>query len=497
MEKYRYVIIGGGIAGGRTAEGIRKVDKNGSIVLVTDEQHRPYERPPLSKKYLREEVEKEKVFLQGMNFYQENNVEILDGRAVIKIDRSHNLVILDNDTRLEYESLMLATGGRANRLPLPGNELENVFTLRTIEDANAIRSAAGNGKTALVMGGSFIGAEVAASLSQMGTEVIEIFPESRLLELIAPEEFSQHVHKLFDINNIRVLPGTVAEILEEKGQSIVAKLDNGETEEIDFVVMGVGIQLNTDLAKDAGLEIRDGDGAILVDEYLRTSDPNIYAAGDIAAWPDTTFEHRLRVEHWDVARRQGLRGGRNMAGDVEPYTALPYFFSDLFDLSFEVWGDLSKWDQTVRRGTLDSGSFAYFYFVDDKLTGVFAIDRPDDERIPMQTLIKERASFGDIAEQVADEQVHLDDLIETEVESDVAPTGEISFNQDIRPLFREKDIEEMKDIAGFDLSNYDDAREWADGIYSTLADGSMPCDGPWPDEDIAKFKKWMETDFKP
>jgi hypothetical protein len=187
-----------------------------------------------------------------------------------------------------------------------------------------------------------------------------------------------------------------------------------------------------------------------------------------------------------------------MAGDNQPYSAIPYFFSDLFDLSFEVWGDLSDWDKTILRGSLDSGSFAYYYFADDRLTGVFSMDRPDKERLPMQTLIKERASYDSLKNQLSDENIQLEEL---SAQRKVPETGEkemeaVSFGEDIRPLFREKDVEEMKDIADFDLSDYADAREWADGIYSTLADGSMPCDGPWPDEDIAKFKKWMETGYK-
>jgi NADPH-dependent 2,4-dienoyl-CoA reductase/sulfur reductase-like enzyme len=175
--------------------------------------------------------------------------------------------------------------------------------------------------------------------------------------------------------------------------------------------MGVGIRLNTDLARSAGLDMDDGDG-VIVDAFLLTSDPDIYAAGDIAAWPDPTFGKRMRVEHWDVAWRQGWRAGRNMAGENKPYRTLPYFFSDLFDLSFEVWGDLTAWDQTILRGSLEGGSYAFYYFYQGKMVGVLAVDRPDDERKPMSSLVKMRPAFADVRFALADQATDLSKLIE-------------------------------------------------------------------------------------
>ena len=499
MKKYTYIIIGGGIAGGRACGGIRKVDDQGSIALVTEESHRPYQRPPLSKGYLRDEADLERVYLREAGYYSEHEIELIAGVAATAIDADARHVKLADGRTLVYEKLLLATGGQALRLPLPGEDLENVFTLRTIEDAEQIRAAASNGTHALVMGGSFIGAEAAASLAQMGLKITEIFPESRLLELIVPPEVSEHLDALYAEHGIRVLPGVVSEGLEGDGRVERAKLDNGETLDIDLVVMGVGIRLNTKLAQETGLDVREEDDAIRVDETLRTSDPHIYAAGDLAAWPDATFDERLRVEHWDVARRQGMRAGRNMAGENEPYTALPYFFSDLFDLSFEVWGNLAHWDRAVLRGSLASGSFAYFYFDQDRLTGVLAVGRPDAERMPMQSLVKARPTYDRVADAVQDESVDLAEIAGAEPTSGAGQgeeTAELSFAEDIAPLFREMDIDKMKEISDFDLSDYDDVRERAEGIYASLADGSMPCDGPWPDERIAKFRRWIDQGMK-
>jgi len=496
MESYKYVIIGGGIAGGRACEGIRKVDGEGSVALVTQEPHRPYQRPPLSKKYLRDEVSLKRVYLRDAGYYDEHGSDLIQGVAATALDTGARQIELEDGRTLAYEKLLLATGGWAFRLPLPGAGLENVFTLRTIEDAQRIRQAAGSGKRALVMGGSFIGAEVSASLAQMGLEVTEIFPESRLLRLIVSPEVSEHLAAMYEKHGVRVLPGVVSDKLEGDGRVERAVLDNGETLDVDLVVMGVGIRLNTELAGEAGLDVREEDGAILVDEFLRTSGPHVYAAGDIAAWPDATFERRLRVEHWDVARRQGLRAGRNMAGDEQPYTALPYFFSDLFDLSFEVWGNLSSWERAVLRGSLEEGSFAYYYFDQDRLTGVLVVDRPDAEREPMQALVKARPTYDEVADGLQDEDVNLATLTGQEPSEKEEGMAELSFVDDIAPLFRDKDVEEMMDISGFDLSDYEDVRERVQGIYARLSDGSMPCDGPWPEERVAKFKRWMDGGMK-
>ena len=238
-----------------------------------------------------------------------------------------------------------------------------------------------------------------------------VFPETRLLERIVPEEVSTFLQVKYEAKGVRILAGTKPDRLEGNGKVERVKLDNGETLDVELVVMGVGIRLDTELARDAGLELGEK-GAVVVDEYLRTSDPNIYAVGDIAAWPNPTFGKRLRVEHWDVARRQGLRAGRNMAGEIKSYTALPYFFSDLFDFSFEVWGDLTAWDQTVLRGTLEGGSFALYYFDRGRMVGVLAAGRPDEERKPIQVLVKARPLYEDMAAKLSDEGVDLATLVE-------------------------------------------------------------------------------------
>ncbi|MGC9468660.1 MAG: NAD(P)/FAD-dependent oxidoreductase [Anaerolineae bacterium] len=410
MEHYKYVIIGGGLAGGKAVEGIRELDKEGAIVLVTNEPHRPYQRPPLSKGYLRGVQPEEAVYVAEADYYAENNVTLLMGVEATALDREAHTVTLDDARVLEYEKLLLATGGRAKRLPIPGSDLESVFTLRRIEDSDHIREAAGPDVPALVLGGSFIGSEAAAGLAMMGANVIMVFPENRLLERLAPRVMSEWLHEIYAEHNVRILTGITPERFFGATKVERVELSNGAMPDVDMVVMGVGIALNTELAEEAGLRVQEGDKAILVNRHLQTNDPDIYAAGDVAAWPDATFDKRLRVEHWDVARRQGLQAGKNMAGADKPYEALPYFFSDLFDLSFEVWGDLSEWDRTVQRGNLEARSVAFYYFRDGKMVGVLAMGRPEEEREPMQALVQARPRYEAVVEQLGDEAFDLSEL---------------------------------------------------------------------------------------
>jgi NADPH-dependent 2,4-dienoyl-CoA reductase/sulfur reductase-like enzyme len=232
-----------------------------------------------------------------------------------------------------------------------------------------------------------------------------------LLERVASEALSDLLHRKYGDSGVQILSGTAPTSLQGDGSVTAATLDNDKVLQTDLVVMGVGVELNTSLAREAGLEMWQ-QNAVKVDEMLRTSDPDIYAAGDIAAWPDPTFGKRLRVEHWDVAWNQGMRAGRNMAGEHKPYQILPYFFSDLFDLSFEVWGDLAAWDQTVLRGSLEEGSYAFYYFDHGQVVGVLAVNRPDAERAPMTELVKMRPAYDGVRSQLSDEATDLSKLVE-------------------------------------------------------------------------------------
>jgi NADPH-dependent 2,4-dienoyl-CoA reductase/sulfur reductase-like enzyme len=334
----------------------------------------------------------------------------LIGQSATRLDRANHLVVLADGRELHYDKLLLATGGYAWRLPIPGADLPGVLLLRTIENSDAIRAAAGPGKRALVIGGSFIGCEVAASLALLGTSVSMVFPGTRLLERAVPAELSAYLANEYTAHGVQIMPGITPERIEGTDHAERVRLSNGQVLAADLVVMGVGIRLDTELARAARLAM-DERGAVLVDEFLSSTDPDIYAAGDIASWPDRTFGKRLRVEHWDVAYNQGLRAGRNMAGEGKAYRTLPNFFSDLFDLSFDAWGDLSSWEMTVLRGSLAKGSFAFYYFRQNMLVGVLAVGRPKEEQKAMPALVRARLTYEVLAGPLTDEAVDLNTLL--------------------------------------------------------------------------------------
>lgn len=408
MTAYDYVIIGGGMAGGRACDGIRRIDATGSIVLVTAESHRPYERPPLSKGYLAGKEGLDKVYLKDEAEYAESGIDLITGVRAREVDAASSQVTLADGRTLEYGKLLLATGGRARRLALSGGDLDGMYTLRTIGDADAIRRRASESTQVVVLGGSFIGSEVAATLCTLGLQVTMVFPESRLLERVVAPELSEHLRRTYAERGVTILTGTKPASFAGAEAVERVDLDDGQSLRADLVVMGVGIELDTGLAEAAGLDL-DERKAVMVNEYLETSAPDIYAAGDIASWPNAVFGKRLRVEHWDVARSQGLRAGRNMAGEGKPYRTTPYFFSDLFDLSFEAWGDLSSWDRTVLRGRLGS-KFAYFCFAEQTLTGVLAVGVSRAERKAMPSIIKARLSYDEAEAVLRDEDADLTTL---------------------------------------------------------------------------------------
>jgi len=409
MDTYKYLIIGGGMAGERAAEGIRKADPDGNIALVAGESHLPYDRPPLSKGYLVGKADLDKVHLRPADFYVEKNITVIQGVRATALDPTARQVTLADGQVLGYEKLLLATGGTARQLSIPGADLPGVFTLRTLDDSQAIRAAAQPGKQALVVGGSFIGAEAAAALAERDLAVTVVFPGARLLEKVLPEELGAWLHAMYTERGVRFLTGRKPACLEGGDRVERAVLDDGTELAVDLVVAGIGITLDTALARAAGLAM-DERGAVLVDEFLRTSDPHIYAAGDIANWPDPTFGKRLRVEHWDVARRQGRRAGGNMAGEAKPYTNVPYFYSDLFGYALEAWGDLSAWEQTVQRGKPDDEHFFLFYFNQGRLTGVLVGNPTKDERKLMPKLVRTRGAYEELAARFADEQIGLETL---------------------------------------------------------------------------------------
>ncbi|MBI3286759.1 MAG: FAD-dependent oxidoreductase [Chloroflexi bacterium] len=408
MDRFAYLIIGGGLAGGSAAESIRQRDATGRLALVSAEPHLPYDRVPLSKTYLMGRMKRERLFLKKPEFYEEQKVELMTERRVDAIDIHSRTVRLDDGRELGFEKLLLATGGRPRRLSLPGSELAGIYYLRTIEDCEAIREAMGRSGRAVVIGGGFIGCEVAAAFAAQGLETTLLELGPYLLNMALDEETGRWIGDYFTQQGVRVmLDAAAARFLGEAGQVRAVETRDGQRIECDFVAVGIGIALNTELAQRSGLKIDNG---VIVDKHLETEIPGLYAAGDIARFYSPPFGRHLRVEHYDVAVKHGQVAGANMAEERLAFEELPYFFSYQFKLNINVFGDMSHWDQMVRRGRLsvDPG-FLQFYFEGHRLNAVLSVNRKAAELQAAQRLIAARRP-GEQPALLADESIDLEHI---------------------------------------------------------------------------------------
>ncbi len=405
MERIPYVIIGGGLVATAAIDAIRRRDKTGRLVLIGAEVHLPYDRVPLSKDYLLGRMEREDVFLRRPRFYERHRVEQFLGQSATAMDVSTRTVTLDNGDEVGFEKLLLATGGRPRRLSITGADLEGIYYLRTLEDSDALRAAMANAKRAAVVGGGFIGCEVATAFAQSGlqTTLIEVTPAP--LSLVLDAETSAFITSFLSQQGVTLRTDTAAaQFVGAQGRVERVVTNGGENIEADVVVIGVGIAPNTELAAAAGLNVDNG---VVVNEYLEAADA-IYAAGDIARYYSPTLERHLRVEHYDVALQHGRTAGANMAGAHLAYTELPYFFSHMGALRIDVIGDMSVRHQCVRRGPLSlEPGFTQFYFADGFLQAALFINGKPDllqaarERIAQRRPVTDPAAFADETRELA------------------------------------------------------------------------------------------------
>ncbi len=354
MRTYRYLIVGGGMTGHAAAAAIRELDSEGSLAILGAESEPPYARPPLSKG-LWLGKEESTVWLPELP-----GVELLGGRRALGLDpRQRQLRDQDGEV-YGYQKLLLATGGRPRRLASGGSR---VIYLRTLADYRRLRDVAG--RRAVVVGGGFIGSEIAAALAQAGREVWLVFPEPTLGARVYPADLSAFVTRTFEERGVRLFPRDAVLAVEERGAESVVRLGSGQELSADVVVAGLGVEPEVSLAEEAGIRCADG---IVVDELLRTSAPDVWAAGDVARFPSAALGGAVRVEHEDNALAQGRAAGRAMAGEERPYRHLPFFYSDLFDLGYEAVGRIdarletvASWKRPFREGVvyyLDGGVVA-------------------------------------------------------------------------------------------------------------------------------------------
>jgi 3-phenylpropionate/trans-cinnamate dioxygenase ferredoxin reductase component len=399
-----HVIVGASLAGAKAAETLRQDGFDGPVVLIGAETERPYERPPLSKDYLRGEVGREKVYVHDEGFYAKHEIELRLGRTAVSLNTSSGEVELDDGERLRYDRLLLATGAEPRRLAIPGAELDGVLYLRSVEDSDTLRERLDRGGSVVVVGAGWIGAEVAASARQRGLEVTVVEPASVPLERALGAEVGAIYRDIHTDHGVRMLMGTGVEAFE--GDAAVERVRTGDGRELDcdFVVVGVGVEARTQLATQAGLPVENG---VLVDEQLQTSVPGVFAAGDVANARHPFYGERIRVEHWANALNQGPAAARNMLGQASAYDRLPYFFSDQYDVGMEYSGFARTWDRVVFRGDPATREFVAFWLVEDRVLAGMNVN-VWEVTDPIKRLISARIAVDD--RRLADADVPLEEV---------------------------------------------------------------------------------------
>jgi NADPH-dependent 2,4-dienoyl-CoA reductase/sulfur reductase-like enzyme len=387
MQHIPYLILGGGVAAGYAAR--QFVDSGleaGSVGIISADRLPPYERPPLSKAFLAGEKSLDDIFINAPEFYSKHGISLYLNTLITKVDFNEKRLIADGGQEFSYDKLLIATGARIRKLGLPGEEADGIYYLRRAEHSKHILKEAGQVKQAAVIGGGYIGMEVSATLARHGLDVTVIYPDRQLMSRLFTHrmsEFFEHYYKKRGVNlasrtraaGFSVEDGRVRGVLMSSGEEIPAQL----------VVIGVGVIPATELFEGTPLRV---EGGIRVNETLQTNLPDVFVAGDVACHFDPRTKRYRRLEHWDNAVQQGRHAAKGMLGQIEEYRYVPYFFSDIFDLSYEFWGSTDDADQTVHRGNLDSGKFSVWWLREGHVIGAFLLNRPAEEREVAKNWVK-------------------------------------------------------------------------------------------------------------
>jgi 3-phenylpropionate/trans-cinnamate dioxygenase ferredoxin reductase subunit len=371
-----FLLVGGGLASANCASELRKRGADGSILLVGREPEPPYERPPLSKEYLRGEAGRADAHVNPASWYEENEVELLTGVNVMSLDTEARTAKLQGGEEVGFGKALLGTGAMVNILRVEGAENEGIHYLRAFGNSDAIRADAEAAEHVVLIGGSYIGTEVAASLTAKGVNCTIVMIEDIALSRTFGEEAGSWFQETIEARGVTVHGGEELEAFEGDGRVRAVVTKSGRAIECDTVVVGAGVRPDAMLAQRAGLEVDDG---IVCDSKLQTSLEGVYAAGDCCSYDSVVHGRRLRVEHWDVAIQQGIHAARNMLGEDLDYDVVPYFFSDLADwASLEYVGPAYEWDEEIWRGDRDSGEFLVWYLKDGRVAGALSVGRPED-----------------------------------------------------------------------------------------------------------------------
>ena len=405
----RIVIVGAGLAGARAAEALRSEGYEGAITLLGDEPERPYVRPPLSKEYLRGDKERERLYVHPDGFYAEHRIELRSSTSVVAIEPAPREVALDDGSRLPFDRLLIATGAHPRRLALPGADLPGLHALRTLADADALRAAAADAERIVVIGAGWIGSEVVASLRMLDRRVALVAPGAVPLERVLGSEIGGVYRDLHSEHGVELRLGTSVRRIVGTDRVQAVETTTGERIDADLVVVGVGVEPRTELAKAAGLAVGDG---IEVGATLETSAPGIFAAGDVAAGWHPFYDRRVRVEHWANAKFQGPAAARAMLGADIAYDRVPYFYSDQYDLGMEYTGDRRGADRLVVRGSLAKREFVAFWLSNGRVVAGMNANVWEVAK-PIERLIRSRAVVD--VDALADPSVPVEALTEDAV----------------------------------------------------------------------------------
>jgi 3-phenylpropionate/trans-cinnamate dioxygenase ferredoxin reductase component len=405
-----FLLIGGGLAAGNCARWLRRSGADGSILLVGREPDLPYDRPPLSKSYLQGRDSREDALFQTADWYAEQQIEVLTRTSAMKLDLSQRTVKLSNKEEVGFGKALVATGANVRRLNVDGAELEGIHYLRTFGNSDAIRQDAA-GKRVVLIGGSYIASEVAATLTELGSQCTMVMLEERALIRSFGREAAGYFHELLAGHGITLHGEDELERFEgAEGRVTTVVTKNGREIPADAVIIGAGVNPDVMLARSAGLELGDT-GGVRVNSRLESGTPGVYAAGDMAEYESVVHGGRhIRVEHWDVAFNHGKTAALNMLGKDVAHDVVPYFFSDLADwAAIEYVGPAYDWDREVIRGSVDDGAFSVFYLRDGRVQGALSVGRSEDLQ-HARRFIAEHIGIGDRADALGDLSTDLETL---------------------------------------------------------------------------------------
>lgn len=407
MQQEQCVIIGGSHAAAQVVSSLRLNKWEGKITIVSADAFLPYHRPPLSKSYLSGEKNLEEILIRPPTFFERSDVEVILGTRVTAIDRAAKKVHLDNQTDLPYTKLVITTGAKVRKINIPGHNLPGVFYLRDLNDVDHIREFLGHAKDAVIIGGGYIGLEAASALRtlDMNVTVLEALP--RVLQRVTAPEVSAFYTRVHGEEGVKILCNAAVQSIDGKYKVESVTCADGQVIKADVIIVGVGVIPDVELAEQAGLKVDNG---LVVDEFARTNDPDILAAGDCTFHYNPIYDRHLRLESVQNATDQSRVAANTICGKLEPYRALPWFWSDQYDLKLQIAGLSQGFDQVVLRGSTETGrSFAAFYYKEGRLIAVDAINRPREFMACKKALAEQKTANPDM---VADESVDIQDAFQ-------------------------------------------------------------------------------------